>query len=209
MSSCAAWSFHGERRGGYWGREKREEVSKLHMGGEKEASIRVRDGGREHRGAERESWGSWSAACCCVRGSHRRQQFIADLFGLTEGFILPLSLCLPLSLSLSLTCLTLQKCECPSGITSSWVYSKARYITPCCVCVKQQKKHLSSILKEITCVSLLVIRVCVDIRSVHCKNLLHGFMILVCQQRCKIQCARRKQCSALTLFAVFLSIRCH
>lgn len=36
------------------GGEKREEVSKLHMGGGKEASIRVRDGGWEHRGAEGE-----------------------------------------------------------------------------------------------------------------------------------------------------------
>lgn len=48
------------------GREKREEVSKLHMGGEKEASIRVRDGGWEHQGAEREKAEAVALLCAAV-----------------------------------------------------------------------------------------------------------------------------------------------
>lgn len=52
------------------GREKREEVSKLHMGGEKEASIRVRDEGREHQGAGREKAEAVGLLCAAVSEVH-------------------------------------------------------------------------------------------------------------------------------------------
>lgn len=151
---------------------------------------------------KRESWGSWSAVCCCVRGSHRRQQFIADLFGLTEGFILPLSLCLSLSVCLSHLSHS-QKLWITPGITSSPVFSKAHSVAQCCACAKEYKTHLFCFKRNNLCVSFVNRCLCWHKECVQ-KHICCRALWFYCQQSWMIECARRKQWLLYYYFIIFV-----